>query len=246
MLALIATVAVVLGFVYVQTPAVELSGEDLARAQADQQLREELRAAGEATGAETKVIARLPSLGKRATPRSLAGTGKLVAVKGSSRRVGTGPRKRFAVQVERGLRLDADAFAKEVERILFDRRSWARQDGFSLKRTDDPGDVTFIVTLTSPTTTDRLCAPLSTSGVFSCAQGPRAVINAARWRGGAPSFGNDLMEYRRYLINHEVGHTLGRRHRDCPAPKARAPVMMQQTKGVGDCAPNPWPRTDEA
>ncbi|MGI9557068.1 MAG: DUF3152 domain-containing protein, partial [Solirubrobacterales bacterium] len=67
-----------------------------------------------------------------------------------------------------------------------------------------------------------------------------------RWRGGARAFGGELMDYRRYLINHEVGHTLGRWHRGCPAPKARAPVMMQQTKGVGECKPNPWPRTDEA
>jgi hypothetical protein len=69
----------------------------------------------------------------------------------------------------------------------------------------------------------------------------RAVLNLMRWRHGAPAFRGNMTMYRRYLVNHEVGHVLGHSHRSCHASGARAPVMMQQTKGVGSCRANGWP-----
>lgn len=181
------------------------------------------------------------STARRATPRSLLGTGQLTVVRGRSRRVGTSPARLFAVQVERGLGVDRDAFVRQVERALFDRRSWSRGGSFGLRRTGEIARAELTVILASPETTDRLCAPLQTNGVFSCSQGSRAVLNAARWRDGATSFAGDLVGYRRYLVNHEVGHVLRHAHRGCPAAGAPAPVMMQQSKGVGSCTPNPWP-----
>jgi len=67
------------------------------------------------------------------------------------------------------------------------------------------------------------------------------VLNLARWVTGAPSYAGRLTEYRQYLVNHEVGHTLGRGHERCPGPGRPAPVMLQQTKGLAGCARNTWP-----
>jgi hypothetical protein len=109
----------------------------------------------------------------------------------------------------------------------------------------EEGSVAFRVTLASPSTTDRLCAPLQTRGRYSCFQRGRAVVNAARWLHGAPSYRGRLAGYRHYVVNHEVGHALGRVHARCPRPGARAPVMLQQTKGLGGCRANPWPLPSE-
>jgi hypothetical protein len=73
--------------------------------------------------------------------------------------------------------------------------------------------------------------------------GNRVVLNAKRWLLGADAYGSDLTNYRRYLVNHEFGHALGKHHVDCPGPRMLAPVMMQQTKGLQAAGRThgPWP-----
>lgn len=66
--------------------------------------------------------------------------------------------------------------------------------------------------IVTPKTTDRLCAPYLTRGEVSCQNGNRVVLNAKRWLLGADSYGSDLTNYRRYLVNHEFGHALGKHH----------------------------------
>jgi hypothetical protein len=174
-------------------------------------------------------------------PRLIRSTGSLVTVAGESPATDA-PAQLFSVEVERGVAVDPVAFARAVERTLLDRRSWAARRGFELRRVGDPYQpVSFRVTLASPETTDELCAPLLTQRVYSCHHGGRAVLNAERWARGASAYGRDLTGYRHYMVNHEVGHALGQAHAPCPGSGLPAPVMMQQTKGVGSCRPNPWP-----
>jgi hypothetical protein len=168
------------------------------------------------------------------------GDGRPAVVAGSSPRRGTGPLLRFTVAVEGGLRTDPRDFAVAVERTLSDPRSWGSGGRHSWQRVSS-GPVDLRVVLASPDTTDRLCRPLDTGGSYSCANGDLAVINMYRWTRGAAAYKGDLRGYRQYVVNHEVGHTLGRGHVGCPGRGELAPVMMQQTKGIGACRKSPWP-----
>ena len=185
--------------------------------------------------------ARRPQPKPRVAPRVVEhGSGRLHVVPGTSHRSGPGPRYRYRVLVEGGLGLDATAVARAVERVLADPRSGGADDRRSFQRVDHAA-ADLEVVLASPRTTDELCAPMTTEGRLSCADGTRAVINARRWLTGAPSYRGHLAEYRADVVNHEAGHALGKSHADCPGRGEPAPVMMQQTLGVGACRPSPWP-----
>jgi hypothetical protein len=147
--------------------------------------------------------------------------------------------RRYLVEVEGGLGIDPASFALAADATLGDPRSWsaARRP---LHRVDT-APVDFRLALASPALTDRLCAPLRTGGRYSCFQRGRAVVNSLRWLTGAPAYAGRLEEYRHYVVNHEVGHALGNGHAQCPGRGKPAPVMMQQTKGVGACTPSAWP-----
>jgi Protein of unknown function (DUF3152) len=152
---------------------------------------------------------------------------------------------RYDVRVEDGLSIDPDKAAVLIQRVLDDRRSWrgTRRWRFELVPVGESARLhAYIVT---PRTTDKLCAPYLTRGEVPCQNGSRVVLNAKRWLLGAESYRSDLTNYRRYLINHEFGHALGKRHVDCPGPGRLAPIMMQQTKGLGACRKNPWPQVSE-
>ncbi|MEV1000750.1 DUF3152 domain-containing protein [Nonomuraea sp. NPDC050202] len=180
------------------------------------------------------VPAPVPAPEKVRVPHSASGRYAVVRGGAPARR-GRGRVVRYLVEVERGLPFDPAQFAAEVHRTLNDVRGWGR-----FQRVDR-GPVRLRVALSSPRLTIRQCLPLRTGGELSCWNGRRSVINALRWAEGVPQYGGDLAAYRRYLISHEVGHGLGHHHRRCPGPGRPAPVMVQQSKSLGRCRPNPWP-----
>ncbi len=169
------------------------------------------------------------------------GSGRLKVVPGSSAAPGTGKVVRVRIEVEGGLEVDGRRFADFALATLNDERSWAH-DGYRFARTDGTADVRLV--LASPDTSARLCRPLQTFGRLSCHSGDATVITVYRWVKGIPEYGKDLAGYRRYVVNHEVGHALGHGHLMCPGAGRRAPVMMQQTKGLKGCRPNSWPYPD--
>ncbi|MGH3738403.1 MAG: DUF3152 domain-containing protein [Micromonosporaceae bacterium] len=170
-----------------------------------------------------------------------SGSGNFTTAAGQSAVLGRGGSLlRYRVQVEQGSGQDAAEFAEYVDTTLADKRSWIAGGNVRFQRTPS-GPYDFTVYLATPTTTDRLCAPLPTSGYTSCRQGDNVVVNLARWLLGVPHWDSELETYRRYVVNHEVGHRVGHQHVLCSGKGDPAPVMQQQTLKLAGCKGNAWP-----
>lgn len=158
----------------------------------------------------------------------------------------TGRVVRYTVELEGGLDVPAADLATTVGSILTDPRGWQAKDhvrfvNVSPAEASARTAIDLRITLASPTTTDRLCAPLQTRGQVSCHNTGRVVLNLRRWVLGAAAYGSDVGGYRTYLVNHEVGHGIGHAHAYCGGAGRVAPVMMQQTYGLKGCTAWPWP-----
>ncbi|GLZ40520.1 DUF3152 domain-containing protein [Actinokineospora sp. NBRC 105648] len=201
-----------------------------------------------------------------------AGTGKFHGVAGSGPKVGNGAKFfTYTVEIEDGVDSSAfggdDAFAALVDKTLADPRGWTGLGEISVQRVaPDFANPSFRISLTSPDTAHRadMCG-YSIKYESSCYRGSekRVMINLARWVRGAVAFAGDLLTYRQYALNHEVGHAFRNNHVGCPEAGALAPVMMQQSFGVANnyvaqlnravgnrdavkedglvCKPNAWP-----
>jgi hypothetical protein len=175
------------------------------------------------------------------------GAGSLSVVDGTSPVYGTGgPLQRFVVETEDGIGVDGADFTQAVEETLADPRSWGNGGRMTFQRVGaaeaSAGQYDFRVSLVSPGSMETYCPGVGTGGYTSCRYGERAVINLARWATAVPHYEGDVATYRRYVVNHEVGHALGNRaHPPCPGPGQLAPVMQQQTLGLDGCAKNAWP-----
>ena len=175
--------------------------------------------------------------------------GKRSAIYGDKGRL-----RRFKVAVEKGGDEDAEAFAQQVVAILGDKRSWIGNGNVRLQMVTGADKADFTVYLATRDTAGRLCAQGGTNirvgGVpyTSCRTTGKAIINLDRWRLSATPYLDakvDLATYRRYVINHEVGHELGHGHQGCPKAGGPAPVMVQQTLTLRGCKPYAWPRRDD-
>lgn len=153
----------------------------------------------------------------------------------------TGTVVNFDVRREKGVPVDINAAARTIQSVLNDRRSWRASGKWRFQLVSNSASADLHVYISTPATTDRMCAPLLTRGEVSCQTDNRVVLNAKRWVSGAETYGTDLTSYRRYLVNHEVGHALGYQHVVCEGNGRLAGIMMQQTKGLDGCRRNPWP-----
>jgi hypothetical protein len=156
-----------------------------------------------------------------------------------------GVRKSFTYSIAtRGqITADLDTFARQVAATYADPRGW-RAAGYRFTRVAHGGD--FTVVLAAANTVPGFGSPCST--MWSCRVGRDVIINQDRWLHASPAWnaaGLALRSYRYMVVDHETGHWLGHRHRGCPGKGRLAPVMMQQSKGLGGCRFNPFPLPSE-
>ncbi|MEU2245262.1 DUF3152 domain-containing protein [Streptomyces sp. NPDC019224] len=155
-----------------------------------------------------------------------------------------GPEGRYAyrVEVEDGSGVDPDEAADRIAGILAAPRGWGQGGTRSFHRVAS-GPAGLVVRIATAATTDRSCARggMNTRGEVNCRIGETVMVNLKRWQTGSPEFDGPLNDYRALIINHEVGHWLGRGHETCPGAGRPAPAMMQQIYGLKGCVANAWP-----
>ena len=158
---------------------------------------------------------------------------------GESAVTGTGSVVTYRVEVEDAVGYSVEELARIVDGTLADPRSWTADGAVAFQRVASGGQVR--VVLATPGTVDDLCLPLQTNGLYSCHQGGTVALNSNRWLNGTDTWPGPLVDFRRYAVNHEMGHAIGHGHVSCGGAGQPAPVMMQQSKGLEGCLPNGWP-----
>lgn len=138
----------------------------------------------------------------------------------------------YAVGTDGKTTADYNFFRAVVRATLNDPRGWSL-GGRVVFRESSRG--LFRVTLATPATVGSYGG---CDSYFSCRSSSMVLINEARWKNATPSYrGSKLLHsYRQHVINHEVGHALGFGHASCSGVGRPAPVMQQQSKGLGGCS----------
>jgi hypothetical protein len=135
---------------------------------------------------------------------------------------------------------DLGTFSRVASQTMNDRRGWSL--GGSVRYVQVPSGGSFTLWLAAPSELPKFSSVCSPE--YSCRVGRNVIINDLRWRTGTPTW-PAVREYRDYVVNHELGHWLGRGHTSCPGRGGPAPVMMQQSIGLGGCVTNTWPLAAE-
>ncbi|QGG41003.1 DUF3152 domain-containing protein [Aeromicrobium yanjiei] len=170
-----------------------------------------------------------------ATARSTAVTGQHVR---SVRKVVT-----YRVATRGSISTSLTTFKRQAQETYDDPRGW-RAMGVRFKRVSKGGDFTLVLSQASK-------VPSFSSGcssTYSCRVGRNVIINQTRWLKASPAWKSrkgSVRSYRHLVVNHETGHWFGRGHVGCGGKGQAAPVMQQQSKGLGGCTINPWPKKNE-
>jgi hypothetical protein len=130
---------------------------------------------------------------------------------------------------------DLAEFRSQVYETLSSRNGWPAS-GATFQEVGNNSD--FDIVLTEPAV---LGTYSGCSSEYSCRKGRLVMINDERWRNAVSHWNLSLRDYRHMVVNHEVGHWLGLKHRNCSRAGAPAPIMQQQSISLQDCTANPWP-----
>ncbi|MGL5826591.1 MAG: DUF3152 domain-containing protein [Nocardioides sp.] len=149
----------------------------------------------------------------------------------------------YHVETRGDITVGVNKFIRRAQRSYDDPRGW-RSSGVKFRRVARGGDFTLVLAEAS-------WVPRFSSGcsaIWSCRVGRFVIINQTRWKSASPAwraYGRSRRAYRHMVVNPETGYWLGRGHLGCPGPGRKAPVMMQQSKGLAGCRANPWPTVAE-
>lgn len=140
----------------------------------------------------------------------------------------------FRIEVDKDVSYNPKDFEFYVLAYLNDPDGW-NSKGYTFQQVNAHEDIH--IHLSSPTTISKICGLPSN---LSCAEmnGKHVYLNADRWVRGSKKSKLSLEDYRQYMVSHEIGHILGFDHKQCPCSGCKAPIMMQQTLGIGKCNPN--------
>ena len=140
---------------------------------------------------------------------------------------------RYTTRVDIDVQYSLQDFTREIDIYLADPDGWESK-GYQFVRADTRDAIR--IHLSSPATIRKV----GCDGKLSCAElgGKSMYLNAMRWTQGAAPSRLPLDEYRQYMVSHEMGHILGHDHAKCGGVGQPAPIMMQQTLGIGECSPN--------
>jgi hypothetical protein len=124
-----------------------------------------------------------------------------------------------------------NSIKNQIAIYLNDPDGWSKYSFEDVEKNED-----VLIRLSSSKTIGSICSDEK----LSCAElGGRVIyLNAERWFHGSKLSKLSLHDYRQYMVSHEMGHILGHDHEVCPCVGCSAPIMMQQTLGIGSCKPN--------
>lgn len=142
----------------------------------------------------------------------------------------------YSIEFDDSIVINRNLVVKKISNVLNDNKGWRRL-GYDFKFKEK--NAKFKIKIVKEDKIVKIC---KFSGL-SCADMSKNIIyiNIKRWRRGSKASKLSLDDYRTYIINHEIGHLLGRDHYQCGKSGTKVPVMVQQTLGISDCKPNPWP-----
>lgn len=140
----------------------------------------------------------------------------------------------FRIEVDKDVSYSLKDFEFYMLAYLNDPDGW-NSKGYIFEQVNGHEDI--LIRLSSPKTITNKCGLPNN---LSCAEmnGKHVYLNADRWVRGSKKSKLSLDDYRQYMVSHEIGHILGFDHEHCPCVGCKAPIMMQQTLGIGKCNPN--------
>lgn len=171
---------------------------------------------------------------------------------------GTGIVEYVRIDVEDGLQMTGGTLSTFVMNALNDPQGWGKEGPTTFVQTDGAPDVRIV--FASPYTAAALCptphepamlapsaspsaspSPLPTAPTMAvqCASQGTIVVSIYDWIQGITPFADDRTDARIYLLNHGLGHVLGKADVQCK--KGTADVMVDQRTLSATCTPNAWP-----